>query len=190
MARLRYDMGKDQRDFGLREDESNFKMRGEAQKALHEKIGTMLPPGADGKPDTARAAQYAAGLNAVVAQRMQALQAELARNPANKGAASELEGLQKQGVAGMGEDQIRKYVVGMKAREAANANHSAINPFGGTATANTGPITELRRRPGLISDDYVAPDGTVIPARALDKPGSTFGVGGLRSNEYDILKVR
>lgn len=170
--------------------------RAKAVEALHAEISSMLPPTADNKPDLATAARYAQGLNAAVADRQRALQAEVQRNPGNAAARSELEGLAKQGLGALDEVAKRKLIAGMKAKDLADANHSGFNPFGGTSVQSDAPIAGLRRKSGLISDDYEAldasgrPTGAVIPARAVDNPGSTLGLGGRRDNTFDILKQR
>lgn len=162
-------------------------------KALHDEIGSMLPPGPDGKPDTATAARYAAGMNQLLAERQAAAEAHLKRNPNDAVAKSFLEGVRKNGVNALTDLDKRKFIAGMQANDLAEQNHSSLNPWGGTRTGSQGPVAGLRYRPGLISDDYetLGVDGRVtgvIPARAVDRPGSVLGLGGRRDTTYDILK--
>jgi hypothetical protein len=93
-----------------------------------------------------------------------------------------------QGVGVFDESDVRRHVAGMQASDLAMEHHSFWNPFEGTAVKSDAPITGLRLKKGVFSDDYVSKQGDVIPRRAIDKYGSTLGVGGLRRNDFDILK--
>jgi hypothetical protein len=168
--------------------------RADAVKNLHTEIAGMLPPNAEGKPDLDTASRYAVGLNAAVGDRQRALQAELQRNPGNADAASELAGLNKHGMNALDPVAKQKFIDGMRLKDLRDANHSALNPFGGTTVQSNAPVAGLRRKPGLITDDYETldaagrPDGGTVPARAVDRPGSFLGLGGRRDNSYDSLK--
>jgi hypothetical protein len=180
--------GLDVQKFGEEQAKRNFDQRQASVKDTHDFIKTVIPPGADGKPDDATAARYTTALNAMVDQRKQALQDHLAQNPGDAQAKAELAHITDKGLGALDETAKRKFLVGLRAADVATQNHSVFNPFGGTAVDSQAPITSLKRRPGLISDDYVSNRGDVIPARALDKTGSTLGIGGLRNPDYDILK--
>lgn len=178
----------DVQKFGAEEAKRNFDQRQTSVKDTHEFIKTVIPPGADGKPDDATAARYTTAMNAMVDQRKQALQDHLAQNPNDAQAKAELAHISDKGLGALDETAKRKFLVGLRASDVATQNHSVLNPIGGTAVDSQAPITSLRRRPGLIFDDYVSNRGDVIPARHIDKTGSTLGIGGLRNPDYDILK--
>jgi hypothetical protein len=182
-------------DAGNAQDAAAFARRESATKDLHSEIANMLPPGADGKPDMAAAAVHAQALNAHVADRQRALEIEVQKNPGNTAAASELAGINTNGVGALDSVAKRRFVAGMQAKQLADANHSAINPFGGTASNSAAPPTSLRLKSGVISDDYETLDANgkvtgTIPRRAVDRPGSFLGLGGRNDTSYDILKQR
>lgn len=168
--------------------------RDSAQKALHERVASMLPPtkGPDGKdvPDTASAARYMMAIQAELGNKIAATRAHLQQNPNDARAKQWLAAVEKDGVHAMGEDALRIAVAGISAADVAQEQHSAINPFGGTAVVSDQPITSLRRRPGILFDDLVSNRGDVIPARAIDKEGSILGLGGRTNHNYDILKTK
>lgn len=188
-ARLMYDMGKDQRDFAAGRSDADFTQGQAAQKQMHETVAGMLPPTMiDGKPqpDTATAARYMTGVNATVSKRMEELRQHLALNPNDKTAAGELEGLSRRGVAQLPPDEVRKIVMGMRAAEIAQSTHTGpLTPWGSTAKASTAPIRSLREDG---SGNYVSDRGDVIPRRYIDKQGSTLGIGGQVTTDFDILK--
>lgn len=180
-------------DAGNTQDAKHFDQRASAMTALHTEIANQLPQ-IDGKPDTETAARYAQGLGAQMASRQQALQHELATNPGNAEARSELAGITQNGVGSMDPTAKRNLVAGMQLKEMRTANHSAWNPFAATDVESAAPVSGIRKRSGLISDDYQTlgangkPDGGSIPAKLIDQPGSIFGLGGKRSNTYDTMK--
>lgn len=195
VAQARRDQGNKDRQFSLDEDkygtdvaQKNFEQRQAATTSLHNEIGNMIPPGPDGKPDLTTAARYATGLNALVGQHEQTLQAHLAQHPEDVQAKQNLQLIQQKGVGALDAGEKRNYVTGMRAKELAEENHSFFNPFGGTAVQSDAPVTSMRLKKGLITDDYVTNRGDAIPARAVDHPGSTFGLGGRRDTNYDSLK--
>lgn len=182
--------GLDQAKFGLDQDKTNQAAREDAQKNLPGQIAGQLPPGADGKPDAAKAAAYAAGLTALQAQRVTALQQHLQLNPGDAGARSELAGINARGPAQIGPDAVHKFILSEQAKELAAQNASNINPRGGTFVEGDGPITSLRRESHFFGDQYRTNRGDSIPAYAIDRPGSTLGFGGHRSTQFDGLKQR
>lgn len=196
-ARLRYDMDKDARDFNLRSEEAGFKrqetqlkQREASEKSVYDQILNTLPPGPDGKPDTAAAAEYMRGLSARVADRQTKLEAHLAANPGDKQAQSELQNIMVRGVGALGQRSKDMFLTGMEAKGLRKAS-SGMAPWAGRDIATNRPITSLRRDPGLIWDDYVDDQGGRIPAYAIDKEGAgLFGLGGRPSNKFDPLKER
>ena len=188
IARLRYDMDKDNRDYQRNVANDNFTQGETAQKALHEEISSYIPPGADGKPDVARAAQMMSGLNAHVAGRIGDLQKHLQLNPGDKTAAAELQGLQTRGVAQMGPDAKRKFITGQMASDvASNTTTGFLNPVGTTSVESAAPIKSLRRKETLFGHDYVSDRGDVIPGRYIDRSDATMGIGGRRNRNFEDL---
>lgn len=198
-ANARYQMNKDKRDFDIsRSDYANtrddkaFEQRQSATKALHEEIGNMLPPGADGKPDLATAARYATGLTAHVAGVADQYRKRAAADPNNPKAKDWLDTaahLDKQGPASLDATAKQRLMAGMSAKDTETANHSSLNPFGGTAVQTNAPVASLKLKPGVFSDDYIAThtDGSkgVIPRRKID--GGWFEPANA---SYDSLKVK
>lgn len=190
-TRLRYDMSKDERDYKRNVANDDFTQGQAAQKAIHEELASYIPPGADGKPDMARAAQLAVGLNAHLSARASALEKHLQLNPNDKQAASELEGLRKRGPAMMDATAKRKFITGVMAQDAARAAATPwYNPVGALVSDDQVPYTSLRRKDGLLGHDYVANNGDEIPGRFIDRSGSWLGIGGRPNQNFKDLIVR
>lgn len=162
----------DVQKFGQDTAAKNFDQRQKAQEGVTSQITAMLPPGADGKPDAANAARYTAGLNTLVSDRINALQAQLQRTPGRKDVADELDALQSRGLAAMDQAAIRKYVVGQQTADlAAQTGTGRFVPWGTDAANSTAPITSLREVKGLFGSDFVSDRGDVIPGRYLRQDG-------------------
>lgn len=195
-ARLRYDLNKDNRDFKLRSDEAGMrrqetqlKQREASEKNVYDQVLNTLPPGPDGKPNTAGAAEYMRGLTARVADRQGKLEAHLTANPNDAQAQAELSNIRDNGVGALGAQGKDKFITGMEAKSLRSAN-AGMAPWAGRDVATNQPITSLRRDPGLLWDDYVDNQGGRIPAYAVDKEGSFLGFGGRPSNKFDPLKEK
>lgn len=177
--RLAFDARKDDRDYqlnvakyGVERADKNFTQRQSAQEDITKQVTNMLPPTADGKPDTASAARYSSALNAQVAQRTQQLRAQLAKTPDRKDVAAELDALESKGLGAMDPVAVRKFIVGQQTAElAAKTGTSRFNPIGTSAANSTAPITSLREQPSLFGSDYVSDRGDVIPGRYLRDNG-------------------
>lgn len=162
---------------------SRFEMRQSAEKNVHEQIANMLPPGVDGKPDTATAARYAAGLNALVSQQQSVLQQRAQQG--DQHAAAALDDLSKNGLGALDPKMIRDHIQGMKAKDLSDQYASGrFNPVGGTGTITDVPAAGLRKTgDGFLGfgGEYslVGPDGrptgATIPSRAVEGDGSFFG---------------
>lgn len=182
-------------DAGNAQDAKHFDQRASALKDLHTEIANQLPQ-IDGKPDADTAARYAAGLNAHMASRQQALQQELQVNPGDSEARSELNGIVQNGVGAMNSVGKQKLIAGMQLKDMRTANHNAMNPFAGTDVESAAPVSGLRKKSGVFSDEYRTlgengkEDGGSIPARVVDQPGSFLGLGGRRSNTFEIMKPK
>jgi hypothetical protein len=169
-----------------------FEQREAAQKNLHTEISGMLPPitGPDGKqaPDAATAARYATGLNAALSDFQKVLEQRAAAGDTKAGAA--LKNLQEKGVAGLDAKDKRRFVAGMQAREAAEANHTGgLNPIGGTAVISDAPVTSMRKTSdGLfgLGSEYTTNRGDTIPGRVVERDGSFFG-GRRNTNMRDLI---
>ena len=197
-ARLRYDMNKDQRDYGFsrekfteEQSKTNFDARQKAQKDITDEIASYLPPGPDGKPDLAAAANHMGALNAHVSSRMEQLQQHLQLNPNDKTAASELQGLQARGVAQLSPQAKREFLVGKRAADVAKDTATgSLTPWGTAAVESDAPIKSLRKQKTLFGHDYISDRGDVIPGRYIDKADTSLGIGGRTNRNYDSLKLR
>lgn len=182
--------GLDVAKFGEEKAKTNFDARQKAQKDLTDEIASYLPPGADNKPDTAKAAEYMGAMQAHVSERMEGLRKHLQLNPGDKGAAAELEGLESRGVAQMGPEAKRKFLASMGVQGVVKDTATgAFNPFGTKMVDSDAPITSLTRKERLFGADYVSNRGDEIPARHIDRSGSTLGIGGVSSTRYQPLIV-
>lgn len=198
-ANARYQMNKDKRDFDVgRSDhadlrgDKNFEQRQQATKDLHTEIGNMLPPGADGKPDLATASRYATGLTAHVAGVADSYRKRAAAEPNNPAVRDWLDTakhLDAEGPKALDATAKQRLMAGMQAKDTETANHSGLNPFGGTAVQTNAPVTSLKLKPGVFSDDYISThaDGSQgkIPRRKID--GGWFEPANA---SYDSLKVK
>jgi hypothetical protein len=182
--------GLDVAKFGQEKAKTNFEIRQKAQKDKTDEIASYLPPGPDGKPDLAAAAQHMGALQAHMAQRMDGLRKHLQMNPDDRNAAAELEGLETNGLERLGPTATRKFLAGMGVEAVARDTATgSFNPFGTKMVDSDKPIRSLRREEKLIGADYVSDRGDVIPARYIDKTDSTLGIGGRTSNRYQDLIV-
>lgn len=159
--------------FGQDQAKTNFEQRIKSREDVESQVKGMIPAGPDGKPDANAQAQAMSSINNAVAQRTAQLQAQVQRGGANAaGAQKELDALEKDPYAALGQDNIRKLVVGQSltntARETATGR---FNPIGTSYSGSSAPVSSLRADPGVIGTDYVAThaDGStsVIPARKL-----------------------
>ncbi len=166
--------------------------RESAVKATQSRVESFLPPaqGPDGKPmpDTAKSAKYMTGLNTVLSTAMQKAEQHLAANPNDTKARAWLERAKTESVGALDDDDIRKFIAGMQAKEIAEQSHSTFNPMGGTAVVSDKPVESLTLKKGVFSDDYVTDRGDVIPASKIDKKGGFFGFGAQQVKDYDSLK--
>lgn len=179
-ARLSYDMAKDSRDFGLRQEEAGLtrqsnqlKSRQEAEKNMVDRLSAALPPGPDGKPNTAAAAEQVRAMTARVADRQTKLEQELAQNPGNAQAKAELANIMDNGVASVGTKGLDQFQTGMDARSL-RKDSAGIMPWSGRDVPSNKPITSLRLDEGLLFDDYVDDQGGRIPARVVKKNQDTL----------------
>lgn len=182
--------GLDVAKFGQEKAKTNFEARQTAQKDLTAQIASMIPPGPDGKPDGAKAAEYMGAMQAHMSQRMEGLRKHLQLNPGDKGAAAELEGLETRGPAQFGADEVQKFITGMELKRTMGETATGkFTPWGTTNSEYAGAPSSLRYKPAMIGGDYQVMQGnkTVgeIPARNVD--GGWFGQKNLR---YDSLKEK
>ncbi len=180
LARLQYDMAKDARDFGMRTEENatkrqenQLKARQEAEKTMVDRIAAAIPPGPDGKPNTAAAAEQVRAMTARVADRQTRLEQELAQNPGNAQARAELNNILDNGVASVGTKGLDQFQTGMDARRL-RADSAGWMPWSGRDVVSNKPITSLRLDEGLLFDDYVDDQGGRIPARVVEKNKDTL----------------
>lgn len=159
--------------------QQRFQRRQAAEKSVHEQVTNMIPPGPDGKPDTATAARYTAGLNALVAQQQGVLQQRAAQG--DKQAQAALDDLSENGLSALDQRTVRNFIQGMKVNDLRAQNASGpLNPIGGTDVITDVPAAGLRKTSnGLFGfgGEFTVigadgkPQGT-IPARAVEGDGS------------------
>jgi len=169
--------------------------RNAAYESKTKQVASLLPPGADGKPDTERAARIMQTVNAQMTSRMQALEKHLQANPNDKQAMGEYQTIQRMGVDAMGPDYLGKLVAAEQAADVRREHAGKFAPWAGQDVATNLPISQLRKKPGVIFDDYEAfgpggePLGT-LPAHAVDYEGGVFGIMGKPNNRFDALKTK
>ena len=176
---LRDQANKDREYVSGREDKL-VERRNAAAKALPEEIAAMLPPGADGKPDTVNAARHAQGITNAVA--------DLAQNhpdPAMR------EKLQREGLAALDQSDKRRLVAGMQLADVVNATATGgLTPWGTRAIQSNAPIMAIKKLP---NGDYqtnrrgVNGETEIIPGRYIEKEGSILGIGGRPSDKFKAL---
>ena len=168
--RMRYDIGRDARDFAANRSDAAFTQGQQAVKDLHQEVAGMIPPTTDrdGKsvPDTENAARYA-----------MALQASVGRLG---GSMKDLDAKDKA-----------RFVAGMQLSDVASATATGgFTPWGTRAVQSNEPILALRKLP---NGDYqtnrkgVNGETEVIPGRYIEKEGSIMGMGGRASNKFKAL---
>ncbi len=193
-ARLRAEGFYKDREFNQQQSQQQRQNAAEATKRLTEEFASTLPP-VDGKPDLERAARYAAGIHAQVSQRIGELQARLQRDPNDATAAQKLQALQTQGADAFTMDPEAKarYLAGQQLQDVVDSTATnGFTPWGTKAIKSNAPITTLTKLP---SGDYktnrvgVNGDEEIIPARYVEKEGSTLGLAafGKDSNRYAAL---
>jgi hypothetical protein len=205
-ARLNYEMGKDNRDYGLRnaefgaaQDKTRFEQRAAGDKALHEQITNLLPPTVvDGKqaPDTATAARYASGLQQVMGARRHVLEQRAAQGDTQ--AAADMRKLDRGELPA---DEMARAVAGMKAADLARQYHTgALTPWGGTGYSGDQPIEKLVKESrlngdvynGFVTDPKTGKQTKVaeIPARAVEKTNADFIGGQHRIDLNSLIQSR
>lgn len=190
LARLR----QEQYHWGVEQEGKDTDRRAAATKALHEEISGMIPPvKVDGKdtPDLTNAARYATGLNAMVSNRQRQLQQHLQQNPADKEAQAALESLQKHGMNSLSPETKARYIAGMHLTDViSNTATPGWTPWGTRAIASDEPVTRLMKNKDgnyVTNRRGVNGETEVIPARYIEKEGSTLGMGGRASNRFKSL---
>lgn len=168
--RLIYDMNKDQRDYEAQRSDKGFEQGQQAVKDLHQEIGGMIPPTRDGDgkqvPDTANAARYATAMQTLVGRMGKTMKDIDASDKA-------------------------RFVAGMQLADVATATATgSMTPWGTRAIQSNEPILALRKLPnGDYQTNRVGVNGEteVIPARYIEKEGSTMGFGGRATNKFKAL---
>lgn len=186
------EQGNSDRTFGAGREDAEFTRRETAEKNLHNEIAGMLPPGADGKPDSANAARYVTALNADLSARLSGLERDV--KAGKPGAAAALADYNKNGHASLGEGYKRKFIAGMAAKDTIEQGAtSRFNPIGGTTTIGNAPVARLRKTgDGFLGfgGEYEAFDAEnnrigTAPARNIEGDGSI--IFGKRRNDLRTL---
>lgn len=160
-------------------------------KAMTEKVANMIPPGADGKPDTTAAAQHMLSINAYLGERKAALTQHIALNPKDSSALAELAEIDK----GTNDDTfLRKMVLGQQMKSVVGDTATGfLNPVGTSAVNSDVPITSMRAEDGWLGmgTNYRTNRGDVVPGRYVDKTNPLVaGIGGVPNRNFDILKEK
>lgn len=169
-----------EKEFGVNSERQNAETAMRATESLHKEIASMLPPDPEGKPDLAKAAVYSQGVQNAFADL-------LARTADPKLKAE----LQAKGLGALDAKDKRRIVAGMQLAEIASATATGgLTPWGTRAIQSNAPIMTLRKLP---NGDYqtnrrgINGETEVIPARYVEKEGSTWGFGGRASNKFQAL---
>lgn len=136
-------------------------------KAFSDRVLTMVGT-VDGKPDTATAAAVVNGANAYLAQRVIDLRAAIAKNPNDQKLIGELANIEDNGLDSLGEEMVRKMVLGQKGNQVARKTDGWF-PWNGTAVNTDTPVTALSlKRNMILPNQYITNNGQVLPASAVE----------------------
>lgn len=181
--------------FGLDVAKQRLTQRDSNAAQLKSKLETMYP-GEDGKPDANKVALATRGVNAYIdsqVQRAQQIAQQLPPgSPEQRAAMDAVEQLQTGGANAIDPTRLQQLLKQLELQGKAEAGHSAINMFKPTYVHSDNPadynITGERK--GLIQDDYVTANGTVIPKRMVNiRDGGVIPTGtGVQDKSFDILK--
>lgn len=152
-------------------------------KELQDRFTNLIPAGADGKPDTATGARYAAGADVAVAN--------ILKNPNLDPTVRKA--LETKGAGALGAAEVARIHAGMQLADVVNATATGgLTPWGTTAVVSNAPIMAIRKNAnGDYETDRRGPNGEkeIIPARYVEKEGGIFSgmLGGRSSNKFKIL---
>jgi hypothetical protein len=195
MARTKYDIYKDQRDNDQKMENQQYERTAGASKKLQGEFESTLP-NVDGKPDTARAAQYANGLPAYVAARQRELEDAIAKNPKDTESAQRLAVLKEKGADAITTSATGKahFLAGMQLAELANSTGTnGLTPWGTRPVQSNEPITSIRpdgRGNYVTNRRGVNGETEAIPARYIETEGGFMGVGGRANGKFNSLIER
>lgn len=152
--------------------------------------------GEDGKPDAAKIATYTRGINSYLdaqVQRAQQIAQQLpAGSPEQRAALDAVEQLQQGGVNALDPTRKQQLLKALEVQSKAEAGHSALNPFkpGYVHSDNPMDYAITGEKKGLIQDDYVTANGTVIPKRMINiRDGGVLPTGvGVQDKSFEPIK--
>lgn len=181
--------------FGLDVAKQRLTQRDSNAAQFKSKIEAMYP-GEDGKPDANKVALATRGVNAYLdsqVQRAQQIAQQLPPgSPEQRAALDAVEQLQTGGANAIDPTRLQQLLKQLELQGKAEAGHSALNPFkpGYVHSDNPADYNITGERKGLIQDDYVTANGTVIPKRMVNiRDGGVIPTGtGVQDKSFDILK--
>lgn len=144
------------------------KRAGEA--AFDKRVEGLVGTDKEGKPDARAASQVRNAANAYMADKLQAARTLLTKEPNNKSARAVVDDIERNGVGGIDDDTMRRFMLGTQANRVAQENDGwAINPFAGKSTNTSTPATSLRLQNNMfLPDQYVTDNGQKIPKSAVE----------------------
>lgn len=144
------------------------KRAGEA--AFDKRVEGLVGTDKEGKPDARAASQVRNAANAYMADKLQAARTLLTKEPNNKSARAVVDDIERNGVGGIDDDTMRRFMLGTQANRVAQENDGwAINPFAGKSTNTSTPATSLRLQNNMfLPDKYVTDNGQKIPKSAVE----------------------
>lgn len=162
------------------QDTKHAERREASAKALPDELAGMLPPGADGKPDLANGARHAQAMTNAVA--------DLATNTTDPALKARLV---RDGVGALDQSDKRRLLAGVQLADVARASATnGLTPWGTREIKSNAPVMAIKKLP---NGDYqtnrrgVNGETEIIPARFIEKEGSTLGVGGQASDKFKAL---
>jgi hypothetical protein len=159
-------------------------------------IRSSIPHTGDKEADTANEAQAVAGVHAAFANQLENAEKHVAAHPEDKAAAQKLEYMREKQFGSMDTVAKAKILSGIQLKQLAKKEHSNWNSFASTATSNPAPIqwikkvetpADVKQFNGASIGDYVSDQGDVIPARFVEKKGTTLGMGGMANQDFSVL---
>ena len=181
--------------FGLDVAKQRLTQRDSNAAQFKSKIEAMYL-GEDGKPDANKVALATRGVNAYLdsqVQRAQQIAQQLPPgSPEQRAALDAVEQLQTGGANAIDPTRLQQLLKQLELQGKAEAGHSALNPFkpGYVHSDNPADYNIVGEKKGLIQDDYVTANGTVIPKRMVNiRDGGVIPTGtGVQDKSFDILK--
>lgn len=164
------------------------RIKNEGQDKFNKLAADTLPVGPDGKVDQDAANFHTSSAQQGVADRINVLKQRVAANPNDAASAAQLSKLSTQGMGALDDsDRARLFAGANFAHLAQQTGTGAFTPWGSTDVQSRSPATSLTKISRLTGDVYRDQLGREVPARLVEKTGSTLGIGGTRNAQFDSL---